>query len=65
MSTYETMEMLGEQADTLDNLLHAAQLPMPAQTHLDCMLPNIKEVMLKLREIYVIETGDNPWSDHP
>lgn len=59
--TRENMEALGEQADTLDNLLSAMQLPLPPQMHLDALRPSLLQVMEKLREIYVAETGYNPW----
>lgn len=62
MATYESMEMLGMQADTLENLLGAMKLPLPAQMHLDMLRPALEGVMQKLREVYVLETGDNPWA---
>jgi hypothetical protein len=61
MSTYESMELLGMQADTLNNLLGAMQLPIPPETHLAVLKTELFKVMEKLREIYVLETGDNPW----
>jgi len=59
--TYESMEMLGMAADTLDNLYGALQLPIPAQMHVEQMKAQLPLLRDKLRAIYVIETGDNPW----
>lgn len=59
--TYESMEVLGEQADTLNNLLGAMQLPLPAEQHMAMLKPALFRVMEKLREVYVTETGENPW----
>lgn len=61
MSTYESMEMLGEQADRLNNLLGAMQLPLPPEQHLSALKPALFEIMEKLREVYFVETGENPW----
>lgn len=56
-------QLLGDAADTLDNLCHAAMLPMPAQFHLDQLKAALPEVVKNLRAVYVAETGKNPWSD--
>lgn len=61
MSTYESMEVLGEQADTIANLLAAMNMPLPPQLHLDALRPALTDVLAKLRQVYVTETGDNPW----
>jgi hypothetical protein len=65
MSTYESMELLGMQADRIDSLIHAMQLPLPAAIHLQALreaLPGIRDT---LRQVYVIETQDDPWATHP
>lgn len=61
MQTYESMEVLGEQADSLNNLLGAMELPFSPSQHMEMLRPAIFRIMEKLREVYVIETGDNPW----
>jgi len=61
MSTYESMEILGTTADSLESLLAATQLPMPAEVHLQAIKLSLPALIKKLRDVYVIETGDNPW----
>jgi hypothetical protein len=59
--THESMEMLGMQADELDNLIQCLEFPLPNTTHvrqLKLALPKIRDA---LRKVYVVETGDNPW----
>lgn len=61
MPTYESMELLGMQADRLRDLMGAMELPLDAASHLVMIRPVLFDVMEKLREVYIIETGDNPW----
>lgn len=42
-------ERMGVAADTLDNLLSAMTLPMPAQFHLDCLRPQLERLRDELR----------------
>jgi hypothetical protein len=61
-TTYENMERLGMAADTLDNLLHALNLPLPPAMHVAQLKAALPDLVKALREVYVAETGDNPWS---
>lgn len=63
--TYESMEVLGEQIETLDNLLGAMALPMPAEFHLTQLRGLLPKVSAALKRVYVTETGDDPWATHP
>jgi hypothetical protein len=63
--TYESMELLAMQAETLDNLIGALSLPMPAQVHLYQLKARLPEIRDALRRVYTAETGDNPWETHP
>lgn len=65
MSTYESMEMLGTAADRIDSLLGAMSLPLPAQMHLEQLKLVLPEIRDQLRQVYKLETGDDPWSTHP
>lgn len=43
-------EAVGEQADTLDNLIGAMKLPLPAHIHLEALrgaLPNVRDALRK------------------
>lgn len=59
--TYESMELLGMAADTLDNLYHALMLPLPPAMHVEQLKAALPDVIARLRKVYVAETGDNPW----
>lgn len=52
-----------EVVDTIDNLLGALELPMPAEFHVKQMKHELKEVSEKLKQIYVEEEDENPWSE--
>jgi hypothetical protein len=58
-------DTLGEIADSMDSLVHAMKLPMPAQFHLDSLKATLPALVKQLRDLYVAETGENPWEDHP
>jgi hypothetical protein len=61
MSTYENMERLGMLADRIDNLIGALQLAMPPQFHVEQLRSALPEIRDGLRNVYCVETGDNPW----
>lgn len=61
----EAMEQLGEASDSLDSLIAAMQLPMPAKFHLDMLKATLPKIVEQMRAVYVAETGINPWSTHP
>lgn len=52
-----------EVIETIDNLLGALELPMPAEFHVNQMKRELKEVSVKLKQIYVEEEGENPWNE--
>ena len=57
----KTSEELAEIVDTLDNLLGALEIPMPAEFHVKQMKEELKEVSSKLKQIYIEEEDENPW----
>lgn len=61
MATYENMELLGMQIDSIDNLLSALKLPLPPATHIAGLTQNLEKIVKNLRQVYIAETGDNPW----
>jgi hypothetical protein len=63
MSTDPHAERIGLASDRLDNLLHAAQLPLPPRMHLEGILPALAEIRDELREVFVALTGENPWNE--
>lgn len=60
--TYESMEKLGMLSDRIDNLLGAMKLALPAQFHLDRLKAALPEIRDGMREVYKLETGDDPWA---
>lgn len=63
LDSVDSMELLGAQVDTIENLLAAMSLPLPPQLHLDALRPALTSVAENLRRVYVSVTGDNPWHD--
>lgn len=59
----KTSEELAEVVDTLDNLLGALEIPMPAEFHVKQMKEELKDVSSKLKQIYIEEEEENPWEE--
>ena len=55
------VDEIGEVADTCDNLIHSAKLPLPPDLHLVALLANLRIIRDKLREIVAGEKGYDPW----
>jgi hypothetical protein len=64
-TTHPLAQVVGETADTIDSLVHAMKLPMPATTHLEALRVTLPRIVETLRKVYVAETGENPWATHP
>lgn len=58
----ENAEKLGKASDTIDNLIHAMQLPLPPATHLAALKASLPALRDELRKVYVSETGQDPWT---
>ena len=52
-----------EVIEKVDNLLGAMEIPMPAEFHVNQMKRELREVSDKLKQIYVEEEDENPWSE--
>ena len=57
----DSMQLLAEVAETLDNLTGALMLPMQPAFHVQQMKVQLPELRDKLRQVYAKETGENPW----
>ena len=62
MSVYESMEVLGNAIDSIENLLAAMPLLLPPAVHLEALKPSLEGVVEKLKGVYRVETGDDPWA---
>lgn len=61
----ETMEVVGEVADSIENLLAAMKLPLSPTMHLDALRQSLPKLAADLRKVYIVETGDDPWGGKP
>ena len=57
----QSIEVLGQQIDTLDNLAHALLMPLPAQIHVDMLRKSLPEAVAELKRGFTEVTGENPW----
>ena len=54
--------ILGQQADTVDNLVHAMQIPgITDKIHMEALREELPDILKALRQSFVLITGDNPW----
>ncbi len=61
--TTEQLEEIGKVADTLDNLIAAAKIPLSPEKKLQYTIDSLREQSAKLKSVFVAVSGDNPWSD--
>lgn len=54
-------EKLGQAIDSVENLMYALQLNMPAQFHVEQMKNQLPDLVAKLKEGFIEATGENPW----
>lgn len=54
---------IGNLADTADNLLGAAKLPVSDRIHLEGLKDGLKKIAAKLKFLYVELSGVNPWEE--
>ena len=57
----EDLNKIAEVSDSLDNLVHAMEIPMPDKFHLDALKSALPEKVKELREINI--SSENPWND--
>jgi hypothetical protein len=58
----DAKEKLGSAIDRVDNMLHALQLPLPPQMHVESFRSTLPEIVKELKDSYSKVTGENPWS---
>ena len=59
--TDEQLGEMGKAADSLDNLISAAAMPLPLAQKLQYTLDTIRELSARLKAVYMDVSGDNPW----
>ena len=55
------MEQIAEVIDTLDNLVAAMTLPIPAEVHLSALRVALPELLDKLKAAYLAAGGEDVW----
>jgi len=59
--TKENIEKLGRLIDQIDNFKHALNIPVPADIHVKGFKESMPEWVEALKQIFIEETGENPW----
>ena len=60
----ELLDRLGSLADKADNFTFSVKLPgLPDSLHVEALAGGMEEIRDLLREIYVEESGANPWAE--
>lgn len=57
----QNLENLGLQIDRIDNLISGFGIPIPAQTTMEALKEILPEISNILKEVYIEESGENPW----
>jgi hypothetical protein len=57
----EKYEKLGELIDSIDNITHTLNLPMPDKFHVEKLRSLLPEKVKELKECFIEITGENPW----
>lgn len=65
MDKDEAIEEVGKAADSIDNLLHAMRMPLPASTHLQCVASSLGVMKETLRQAHIALSGNDPWASQP
>lgn len=55
-------EELVQIINSLDNLTHAIQLPLPDSMHVEVLRESLPEKVNELKKTFEEITGENPWS---
>lgn len=59
--TAEQLDVIGRQADRLDNLVAGLDMPMPAKFHLDQLKEILPDISSEIKKEFIELTGENPW----
>ena len=59
------VEMIGEYADRVDNLLSAGAIPLPEPMRSELRTEALRTLRDDLRAAYIKASGNNPWASHP
>jgi hypothetical protein len=57
----EKFEKLGELIDSIDNMSHGLNIPMPPNFHIEQLKSILPEKVKELKDCFVDITGKNPW----
>ena len=57
----DSSEKLGQAIDSLENMLFALQMPLPATMHVEQFRNSLPEIVENLKAGFVEVVGENPW----
>lgn len=57
----DKFEKLGQLIDSLDNLAHALQIPLPLEIHVAELKKALPKKVEEFKKVFVEITGENPW----
>jgi len=57
------LDKIGILADEIDNLIAGLNIPMEPSFHIDMLKKILPEKSKVLKQIFIEETGENPWDD--
>lgn len=57
----DQLNAIGEQADTIDNLISALMMPFADSTHLAGIRGSLPGISKELKRVVVEVSGENPW----
>lgn len=59
----EQVQVVGKIADTLDSLIAASAMRLPAEKKLEYTLATLEQLSGELKALFVEVSGENPWED--
>lgn len=57
----ENLNKIAEISDSIDNLVHAMNIPMPDEFHLKALKSSLPEKVKELQQVYIDIASENPW----
>lgn len=57
----ENLDKIAEYAESMENIIYSLNLPIPPQVHISMLQQHLREWSEGLKQVYVEESGENPW----
>jgi len=59
----DNFEKLGQLIDSIENLAHGLNIPMPSDFHVSQLKKLLPKKVEELKAVFVEITGENPWNE--